>query len=98
MEPINRVDADLEFDDPRPTGVVDQLVAVFLGPESDDARLQSEREVLGDQDHVFSIVAQMIGDGEDAMIVDVGLEGEWKVRHRHVVDFDPQRAADIVHR
>ena len=43
-ELVDRVTVDFELDEPRPTAVTGgELIAVFVGVEADDARLEPER-------------------------------------------------------
>ena len=42
-----------------PAGVDDQLVAVLVGGQADDARLEPQREVLGDDGDVGSSLARL---------------------------------------
>ena len=46
-----------------------QLVAVLVGVESDDAGLEPQRQVLGDDGDLVSFVGQVLGDGEDPVVV-----------------------------
>ena len=63
---------DLELGEAGPGLVVDLLVAVLVGVQADDARLQAQRQVLGDHDDVVALDGQVVGDGEDAVVVVVG--------------------------
>ena len=64
----------VELDEAGPAGVGGELVAVLVGLEADDPRLQPQREVLGDDDDVAALAAEAERDGEDAVVVGVGAE------------------------
>ncbi len=88
----------VELHEPGPAGVGGELVAVLVGFEPDDARLQAQRQVLGDDDDVATLAAQAQRHGQDAVVVGVGGE-RWGQRPEVlVVELDPQRAAVVVHR
>ena len=46
-----------------------QLVAVLVGVEADDARLEAQRQVLGDDGDVVALVRQVLRHGQDAVVV-----------------------------
>ena len=84
---------DLELDEAGPGRVGGELVAVLVGVEADDARLQAQRQVLGDHGDVVALEAQVVGHGEDAVVVVVGRQRRRQAVGALVVQLDPQRAA-----
>ncbi len=79
-------------------GVLGELVAVLVGVEADDRRLEPQRQVLGDDGDGVALGGQVPGDGEDAVVVVVGGERRRQARRVGVVELDPQRAAVLVDR
>ena len=72
VELVDHRAPDVELDEAGPAGVGGELVAVLVGFEPDDAGLQPQRQVLGDDDDVAALAAEAAGDGEDAVVVGVG--------------------------
>ena len=88
----------VELHEPGPAGIRGELVAVLVGLEPDDTRLEAERQVLGDHDHLASLAPEAQGHGEDAVVV--GRRGERLGQRLEllVVQLDPERAAFVVDR
>ena len=95
---VDEAGLDLELGEAGPRRVRRQLVAVLVGLEADDARLQAQREVLRDDDDVVALQAQVLGDGEDAVVVVVGRHRRREAGGRLVVQLDAERAAPLVDR
>ena len=62
----------VELDEAGPAGVGGELVAVLVGLEADDAGLEAQRQVLGDDDDVAALAPEADGHREDAVVVGVG--------------------------
>ena len=71
-----------------------ELVAVLVGVEADDARLQPQRQVLRDDDDAVALVGQVLRDGEDAVVVVLADQRGGQAGRVHVVELDAQRAAE----
>jgi hypothetical protein len=89
---------DLERGHPRPPRVAGELVAVLLGVEIDDRRLQPQWEVLGDDTDGEVLVGEVLGHGQDAVVVGVTGERRRERRRVLVVELHPERPALVVHR
>ena len=88
----------VELDEAGPAGVGGELVAVLVGLEPDDAGLEAQRQVLGDDDDVATLAPEAHRDREDAVVV--GRRGERLGQRLEllVVELDPERAALVVDR
>ena len=95
---VDGVAVDVELDEAVPARVPGQLVAVLVGVESDDAGLEPQRQVLGDDGDVVSFVGQVLGDGEDPVVVVVRRQRGREPGGVLMVQLDPQRAARFVGR
>ena len=94
---VDGLAVDFELDVPAPGRVaVGELVAVFVGVEANDARLQPQREVLGHDRDEVALVGEVLGDGEDAVVVVVRRERRGQSGRVLVVQLDPQRTAGRV--
>ena len=56
------------------TGIGGQLVAILVGGEADDARLQPEGQILRDEGDGTPLVGDRAGDRQDPVVVRVGPE------------------------
>ena len=63
---------DVELDEAAPAGVGDQLVAVLVRRQPDDAGLEPKGQVLRDHRDVGALVGQVAGHGEDPVVVGLG--------------------------
>ena len=91
--------SDVELDEAGPARVGGQLVAVLVGVEADDARLEPQRQVLGDDGDVAALVGRGCGrrrgcGGRCRRRVSAGGRPVGVL----VVELDPQRAALVVDR
>ena len=93
---VDQAAVDIEGDEPVPRRVRGQLVAVLVGVEADDARLQPERKVLRHERDVVALGRQVAGDGEDPVVVRRDGHRLRQARRVLMVDLDAQRAAQIV--
>ncbi len=78
----------VRLDHPRPPSVGSELVAVFLRGQADRGRLDPQRKVLTDQDHVVPLRAQVQRHGKDPGIVVAQPEAGRQDVRVGVVQFD----------
>ena len=97
-EDVDVARRNVQLDETGPSGIGGQLVAILVGGEADDARLQSERQILGDEGDGSALVGDRTGDCQDPVVVRVGPERGGQPAHVLVVQLDPQRATLVVHR
>ena len=91
---VDGVAVDLELDEATPARIAGgQLVAVLVGVETDDARLQPQRKIFGDDGDGVALVGQVLRHGEDAMVVVVRRERGRQSGGVLMVQLDAQRAA-----
>ncbi len=89
---------DVELHHAGPVAVAGQLVAVLVGVEADDRRLEAQRQVLGDDGDLAALGREVAGHGQDAVVVGLAAQRRGEPGHLGVVELDPQRAARLVRR
>ncbi len=98
VELLDIVRAHLELGHAGPARVGRQLGPVLLGGQADRGRLDPQRQVLADQDHVFALSHQAARDRQDPRVVVTEPEPRGKDLGIGVVQLDPDGSALVTDR
>ena len=94
---LGRGDVELGHAGVPGVGVADRVAAVVLGVQPDGRGLDAQREVLGDQRDVVTLVGEVARDGQDPGVVVAEPEAGRQRSRVGVVELDPDGAAVLAH-